>query len=170
MRGRAPRREGLDAFGVADEGPGPRRGRRRLERVRARDSRNARHDDTTHVLSRRAKVAPRDVVGARTSEQSGRAVRIPYDERTVSHRAFARASHRAKSRFRASSKLSLAYLVVRRHGRRGDSYPRTGRPMCLGTAPTALGSAPVLGGTPRATRRALSPVRDAAARVTGGDE
>lgn len=168
MRGRAPRRGGLDAFGVADEGPGPRRGRRRLERVRALDSRNARHDRVSHVLSRRA--SHRGTSSERVRANSLRAVRIPYDERTVSHRAFARASHRAKSRFRASSKLSLAYLVVRRHGRRGDSYPRTGRPMCLGTAPTALGSAPVLGGTPRATRRALSPVRDAAARVTGGDE
>ena len=69
MRVRAPRREGLDAFGVADEGPGPRRGRRRLERVRALDSRNARHDGVSHVLSRRAL---RDVVGARTSEQSPR--------------------------------------------------------------------------------------------------
>jgi hypothetical protein len=48
--------------------------------------------------------------------------------------------------------------------------PAPDRPMCLGTAPTALGSAPVLGGTPRATRRALSPMRDAAARVTGGGE
>ena len=138
-------------------------------RASALETRNARHDDTTHVLSRRAKVAPR------TSSERGRANSLDapcgYPTMSEQSRTRVRSSLASRARrFRASSKLSLAYLVVRRHVRRSTSPPH-------GPAVRALCSADrssersVLGGTPRAVlRRALSPMRDAAARVTGGGE
>lgn len=178
------RRVGRDASGGPDAGSRASSGRSGRVRRRGRRPRTAPGTTSTRArprsgLSERAtrRRVPR-LVSSRTAGRRRsayeRTVSAPCGYRTMSEQSriarsleprMARKAASAHPRSSPSRTLScdvMSVVVIR--------TPAPGRPMCLGTAPTALGSAPVLGGTPRATRRALSPVRDAAARVTGGDE